>query len=235
MTIRNIGRPIGVWLCLGTLVAGGLAYAQTGTSKTKAKSKSGTVTVEALNKRAMDMATSLFKDADDISKGFEDLGEYERAKNLLEVLQKLDPKNPKLKERIDQLTEKLLDSSEFEFELDVSRGWTPPVAFVQKDKLVRIEAAGEYKFVATLNSTVEGLPADDTGTDLVSSLPVGALIGVVVNPDTKKVGKPFAIKSKYEWTPQQPGYLQLRMNLPNGHKCTGKVKVKLSGATKLST
>jgi hypothetical protein len=183
----------------------------------------------------MDMANNLFKDADEISKGFEDAGDYERAKTLLEVLQKLDPKNDKLKNRIEQLTEKMLDSSEFEYELDVSRGWTLPVGVVQKDKLVRIEVAGDYKFVVTLTSTADGLPTDDSGVDLVDSLPIGALIGVVVNPDTKKIGKPFGIKSRNEWTPKDTGYLQLRVNVPNGHKCTGKLKLKLSGVTKVST
>jgi hypothetical protein len=228
-------RLIAVSLVVGCLAAGGLAVAQTGTSKTKSKKPLGPAAIEALNRRAEQLGANLYKEADDISKGFEEAGDYERAKTLLEVLLKLDPKNAKLKERIEQLTDKMLDSSEFEYELDVSRAWSAPVGVVTKDKLVRIEASGDYKFVSSITATPEGLPTDDAGNDLIGSLPVGALIGVIINAETKKPEKPFEIKAKREWTPRQTGYLQLRVNVPNGHKCTGKLKVKLSGVTKLPT
>lgn len=230
---RNL-RPCGVAVLIVCLVAGGSAHAQTAT-KAKSKSKSGGVSIESLDKRATEMARNLLKDAVEISKGYEDAGEYDRAKLLLEVLEKLDPKLPGLKEKIELLTDKSLDKTEFEIELDVARGWSAPVAMVAKDRLVRIEATGQYKFEASGNSGPEGLPTDDTGSDLVGGLPVGALIGMIFNPDTKKAGKPFAIGAKQEWKPQQQGLLLLKINAPNGHKCSGKVKVQLSGVVKLSS
>jgi hypothetical protein len=234
MTFKTL-RLSAVALLIACLTAGGVALAQTATTKAKTKPKSGGASIESLDKRATDMAKNLLKDAVDISKGYEDAGEYDRAKLLLEVLQKLDPKLPGLKEKIELLTDKSLDKTEFEYELDVARGWSPPVALVAKDRLVRIETTGQYKFEASANSGPEGLSTDDAGGDLVAGLPVGALIGMIVNPDTKKAGKPFAIGAKQEWKPQQPGVLLLKINAPNGHKCTGKLKVQLSGVAKLSS
>lgn len=221
-------------LCLITLVLVDFGVAQTGASKSKTKTKSaGGTGVRALDARVQDLQETLLRDATDIAKGYEDAGEYDRAKFLLEVLHKLDPKMPGLKDKIDQLTEKSLDSSEFDIEMDVSKGWTQAVAMVQKDRLVRVEASGEYKFVTTLPATADGFPVSDNGVDVYPGAPVGALIGIIVNAETNKPGKPFEIRSKKDWTPQQPGYLQLKVNVPNGHKCTGRLKVKISGAAKV--
>jgi hypothetical protein len=236
MTFTGTLRLFALGLLIGCLTAGGIAVAQTGTTKGKSKSKTGgTTNVKVLDDRALEMQKNILKDATEISKGYEDAGEYERAKWLLEVLQKLDPKLPGLKEKIELLTDKSLDKSEFEYELDVARGWSPPVAMVYKDRLVRIEATGQYKFEASLNAGPDGLPTDETGGDLVDNLPVGALIGVIVDPEKRKPGRPFELKSKREWTPQQTGLLQLRINAPNGHKCTGKLKLQLSGVAKLAS
>uniref|UniRef100_A0A7C4LN11 Uncharacterized protein n=1 Tax=Schlesneria paludicola TaxID=360056 RepID=A0A7C4LN11_9PLAN len=225
-------RRVALSLIVAALAAT-LAPAQTSSTKAKTKPKTtGKVNVKELDVRAVEMQKNLLRDATEIARGYEEAGEYERAKWLLEVLQKLDPKLPGLKEKIDQLTEKMLESSEFEVELDVSRGWTIPIGLVHKDKIVRIEANGDYEFAVALRTTADGLPTDDNGNDLVGGIPVGALMGMIVNPENRKPGKPFEIKSKREWTPQQTGLLRLNINLPNGHKSSGKLKVKLSGVTR---
>jgi hypothetical protein len=219
-------------VCILSVVLVNFVTAQTAKAKAKTKTAGGT-SVRALDTRVQDLQANLLKDATEISKGYEDAGEYERAKLLLEVLQKLDPKLPGLKDKIEQLTEKSLDSSEFEIEMDVSKGWTQAIALIQKDRLVRIEASGDYKFIATLPATAEGLPTSDNGADVYPGAPVGALIGVIVNAETNKPGKPFEIRSKKDWTPKEAGYLQLKVNLPNGHKSTGRLKIKVSGAAKV--
>ncbi|HUQ69410.1 MAG TPA: hypothetical protein VM165_07810 [Planctomycetaceae bacterium] len=209
--------------------------AQTGSAKTKPKSKTGgTENVRQLDIRMQEMQERIVKDAADIAKGYEDAGQYDRAKVLLEVLEKLNPKLPGLKEKIEQLKEKGLDSTEFEIEMDVAKGWTPAVGMVFKDRATRIEAEGDYNFVASGSITADGLPTSDNGTDLLGGVPVGALIGIVVNPDNKKPGKPFEIKAKREWTPRETGYLQLKVNVPNGHKSTGKLTIKLGGVAKVN-
>jgi hypothetical protein len=209
--------------------------AQTGAaSKSKSKSKTPAQNTRQLDIRAQEMQERILKDATDIAKGYEDAGEFDRARWLLEVLEKLDPKLPGLQAKIDQLKDKSLDSSEFEYEFDVGRGWSPPVGMVFKDRLARIEAAGDYTFTAALPVTADGLPTSDTGADLVANAPLGALIGVIINTETKKPGKPFEIKAKREWTPRETGLLQLKVNVPNGHKSTGKLTIKLGGIAKLN-
>lgn len=68
--------------------------------------------------------------------------------------------------------------------------------------------------------------------DLVSRVPTGALMGMILtdeNRKEKKPGEPFAIKSKLEFTPRQSGMLYLKVNIPPGSKCNGDLKLKLSG------
>ncbi|GIX03763.1 MAG: hypothetical protein KatS3mg113_0769 [Planctomycetaceae bacterium] len=197
-------------------------------SKVKSKSPSGS-SVRVLDNRVLDLQRSLYKDAIEIARGYEDLGEYERAKWMYEVLLKLDPKLPGVKEKIDQLQEKVLEATEFEVEVDVARGWTPPLAIVTKDKPARIEVEGDYIFEGSWRLTADGFRGDDSGHDYNPQWPLGCLIGVIVAADTGKPGKPFDIKSHKEFTPQQTGILQLKMNLPAGHKASGKLRVKLSG------
>lgn len=208
--------------------------AQTPTGKTSAKAKAnpGAGGVRTLDARVIDLQRQLLKDANEISKGYEDAGEYDRAKWMLEVLHKLDPKLPGLKERIDQLTEKSLDSTEFEVELDVSKGWTPPIAIMPKDRLVRLEASGDYKLSISATATGDGLPTKDDGSELLPGMPIGAIVGIVNNTETKKLGKPFEVKGKREWMSKEPGYLQLKVNLPAGHTSKGKLKVQVSGAAR---
>lgn len=230
---------------VGVVVAA-TASAQTSSSKTKPKAKTGggAPNVKVLDVRAKDMQESFLRELTDLARGYEDAGEFERAKWLMEVLLKLNPQFPGVKEKVDQLTEKMLDASEFEVEIDVADDWSRPLAMVFKDRLVRIEASGEYKFTATLPATVNGLPTSDNGADLVSGVPFGALMAVVVTDKTTTGGggggnnnnrqnRPFSIGDKHEWKPQNNGYLMLKVNLPRGHKSTGKVKVKLSGAVKV--
>jgi hypothetical protein len=225
-------RNVFVWLVLLTAAFGTATWsrAQTGAAKPKPKGKA--TGVRQLDVRVQEMQERIVKDAADIAKGYEDAGEYDRAKWMLEVLEKLDPKIPGLQAKLDQLKEKSLDSSEFEYEMDVGKGWTPAIGMVFKDRVTRIEASGDYTFTATLPVTADGLPTSDTGADLIGGVPLGALIGVIVNPENKKPGKPFEIKAKREWTPRETGYLQLKVNVPNGHKSSGKLTIKLGGVAK---
>lgn len=224
----------GVFALLIAGLAVSAGQAQTGKDKPKSKTKPSPQNMRQLDQRVQEMQERILRDASEIAKSYEDAGEYDRAKWLLEVLEKLDPKLPGLQAKIDQLKEKSLDSSEYEFELDVSKGWTPPVGMVFQGRVTRIEASGDYTFSASLPVTAEGLATTDNGSDLMGGMPVGALIGVIVNTENKRPGKPFEIKAKREWTPRETGLLQLKVNVPNGHKSTGKLTIKLGGIAKVN-
>ena len=229
-------RTTTLGLLLGMVVViSDSAIAQTSKSKSKARPAAGSANVKQLDVRVSDLQERLLRDMSEISKGYEDAGEYDRAKWMLEVLEKLDPKLPGLKDKIKELTDKGLDATEFEIELDVGKGWTAPVGAVEQGRVVRVDASGAYKFIATLPVTADGLPTSDTGLDLTPGIPLGALMGVIVDPKDRKPGKPFEIKAQREWTPRESGFLLLKVNLPNGHKSTGKLTIRFGGVIPAST
>lgn len=163
---------------------------------------------------------------------YEGAGQYERAKFLLEVLLKLDPKNEALKKRISELDERILKRVEVDQKLNAGGDWTL-VGTVQKDVPARVEASGEYKItLSASNIGPDGFPTEDIMRDLVGKVPTGALMGMIVteaNEKEKKAPEPFPVKSKYDFTPKHDGALYLKVNVPPGSKCTGDLKLKLNG------
>ena len=195
-------------------------------SKSKSRSKSGG-SVKALDARVEKLESTMLREILDVSRLYEDAGQFDRAKSLLEVLEKLNPDLPGLKEQLDKLKDKSFDANEVEFTLDTSRGWTPVGAAVTKGQPVRVEVKGDYKFSLTATITADGFPSADPTTDYIEGIPCGALMGMVsVNG---KPGKPVALKAENEWTPGEDGLLFLKVNAPAGHKCSGKLNIKLSG------
>ena len=143
------------------------------------------------------------------------------------MLNRVDSKLPGLKEKLSQINDQILAVNEIDFDLDVSKAWVPAGVATVKDRQVRIETDLEYTFTTTLKVGAAGFPTADPANDLVPGVEVGALVGVLTI--NGKPGKPFGIRGKYENTFKEEGQLFLKINAPNGHKSTGKLKVKLSG------
>jgi hypothetical protein len=78
----------------------------------------------------------------------------------------------------------------------------------------------------------KGYEQRDVTKDLISGIPTGALVGMIA-PATRKRNqpnpKPFMIGDAKELKPNATGILFLKVNVPPQAKCTGKLKVKLSG------
>ena len=204
--------------------------------------------MKKLDTRMEDVQKSFIKDTATLIRDFEDAGQPERAKLLLEVLLKLDPKNGQLQLKIDDLNEKILNQSEFDLDLDVSRGWVQ-VGMVTAGKMARVTAEGDYKFDASGKLSADGVPSSDPANDMIAGIPLGTLVGVVIpanaqgaqpnQPNRNNAGNqnrppPFSVKAEHEWTPKQDGALLLKVNFPPGTKCTGKLKLKVSGVLKAS-
>mgnify|MGYP000897096195 CR=1 FL=1 len=128
---------------------------------------------------------------------------------------------------MEQLEKKIYDAQEIEFVLDTSKSWVSVGAAVVKGKTVRVEVEGDYKFQYTTTLTEDGFTAAEAGQDYLDNIPCGALMAVVVN--NGKSGKAVQLKSKMQWNPPDDGVVMLKINAPTGHKCTGKLTVKLSG------
>ncbi|MEZ6063862.1 MAG: hypothetical protein R3C19_26240 [Planctomycetaceae bacterium] len=185
-------------------------------------------TARELQTRTEKAEEALVDEYKDIASEFYRQGEKEMALDLLDRLMKLDPKMPGLKERIAAIREEMLQANETELEIDTSKGWGVPIALVEKDKPFRIASAGDYRIKYETSLTVEGLNPKDPGVDLVEGIAFGALIGVIATDG--KIGDPFTVKSSVEYTPKNSGQLFLRVNVPAEVRCTGKLKVRLSGA-----
>ena len=224
-----------LWLFQSSLV-----LAQTGRPKPKPKAITP-AELKKLDSKLEDVQRSFLKDTDSIIKGYEEGGQFDRAKVLLEVLLKLDPKNELIKKKLEQLDTKILDESEFEMDpaLDPSKSWQQ-VGVVTKDRLIRIEVDGDYKFVATLPVTPDGFPTKDPANDMANA-PLGAVVGIILPPGgipsaggggNQKQPNTFFVGTKYEQAAPRDGILLLKVNVPPGSKCTGKLKVKVSGITK---
>ena len=233
---------------LGSLwIAQTQVLAQPGKSKAKPKTISP-AELKKLDARMEEVQRSFLKDTDSIIKGYEDAGQFDRAKILLEVLLKLDPKNDQIKKKLEQLDNQILDSSEFDMDLDVSKAWQQ-VGMVAKDRLIQISVEGDYKFVASLPTGPDGFSTKDPANDMVGA-PLGSVVAIIIPPGgsaaaggggsggggggggNQKQPNAFFIGTEYKQAAQRDGMLLLKVNVPAGSKCTGKLKVKVGGVTR---
>lgn len=220
------------------------SFVQAQPPKSKVKSKPITpAELKKLDSKLEDVQRSFLKDTESIIKGYEEGGQFERAKILLEVLRKLDPKNEQIKKKLEQLDNQLLDSTEFDLDLDPGKSWQQ-VGLVVKDRPLRIEAEGDYKFVASLSVTADGFPSKDPANDMIGSAPLGAVVAIILPPSGEAAAggtgnnnrdqKPnaFHVGTKFEQPASRDGVLLIKVNVPPGSKCTGKLKVKVGGVTR---
>lgn len=168
-----------------------------------------------------------------LADGYEQAGDIEKAQATLARVLELDPARDKIQQRLDEMRNRVFDSNEVELEIDVARGWTTTGLKVRKGETVRLAADGSYKLIINANVTPEGVSTEDLNRDMSREAKLGQLMGVVFPPpkgrQKPKPGKPFAIGSEAEVTPDESGMLFLRLNVPGGTKSIGTVKVKVSG------
>lgn len=224
-------------LLLGALIAwyesGSIVQAQSAKSKNKPPKPLSPAETKKIDVRLEKLQETFASESSAIIDEYENAGQYERAKFLLEVLHKLDPKNDAIKKRVSELDEKILKRVEMDQKFSTASGDWTLVGTVQKDVPARIEATGEYKLsLPAQNIGPDGFATEDATRDLVGRVPMGALMGIIVTEASqkeKKVPEPFAIRSKHDFTPKQDGELYLKVNVPPGSKCVGDLKLKLNG------
>ena len=203
--------------------------------------------VKRLDARTEEVRESFLRETTKLIRSYEDVGQFERARTLLEALRKLDPQNESIKVQLERFDEQILDAHEFEFEIDPGKSWQP-VGMVSKDQLVRIKVAGEYKMSGTFAIGPDGVPTADPAEDLVAGVPLGGLMGVVSSfglstaadagrqngggRQNEKPPKPFAVGGSHQKPAERDGMLYLKVNVPPGSKCTGRLTAKISGPTR---
>ncbi|MCX7413827.1 MAG: hypothetical protein NTW36_10380 [Planctomycetia bacterium] len=231
-------RALVIAICLSGLTAP--ADAQPASAKSRAK-PANPPELKRLDAKVEEVRESFLRDTTKLIKSFEDVGQFERAKVLLEALQKLDPKNEPVKNKLAELNKQILDTSEFEIDIDPGESWQP-VGMVAKGKPLRILVSGDYKLLTSITATADGAPSDNPAEDLIPHVPFGAVMAVITNPgaadgpdgnrQNNQRPRPFTVGSEYERPAEQDGLLYLKVNVPPGAKCTGSLEAKISGATK---
>jgi len=171
----------------------------------------------------------------DLASGYEKVGDIEKSTAMLKEILKIKPDVDSVKKKLEEFEEMVFDKVNQVIEVDTSSGWTNTGIVVFKDKPVRLEAIGSYKFIVNETLGPEGFDDDQAAKDLVSGVPAGALIAVVTPPqkgrNNRNQGdaKPFEIGKGREVKPKEGGLLLLKVNAPPQAKCIGKIKVKISG------
>lgn len=170
----------------------------------------------------------------DLITSYENLGQFDRAKAIVEALGKLDPENEKMKAKIADLEKQMLEAGVFEVDLVPGDGWQA-VGAVSQGEVVRIQISGDYRFQSVGMTNADGITDNNPETDFMRGLPLGAVMGVIAPPtspgekkDNEKP-RPFVVGANYDKRADKDGVLYLKVNLPVGSKCTGRLEAKITG------
>lgn len=186
---------------------------------------------QSLDVRADQLQTSFVKEAEELASDYVDAGHLEKAKLLLRSVQVLSPEDEGIQRRLQQIEDTIINANDFEIDVNPSHGWEAANATVFEKKPVRIKVEGSYRLILSTSVDSKGFVQQDTTKDMITGIPCGALMGVIVPPKGKP-GKPFLIGDGTDFTPKETGALFLRVNCPLDNKNTGKLRVYLSGYVK---
>ena len=215
-------------VAIAVLLTSPTVFAQGSRSKDKEKDKDGPNS-QQLEIRMTKAEEGLLKEYMEVAREYLKKGEKEEALTVLQRVEHINPKMEGLKQEMDRIGEELMQENEAKLELDVSKGWgNIPICEVTEGKAFRMTATGEYKMIYSTTIPLTGLPTKDPALDYVAASPFGALIGVIVTDGNP--GEPFVVNGGLEHTPKKSGQLYLRVNVPATAKCTGDIKLQLSGA-----
>ena len=159
-------------------------------------------------------------------------GDKVKSMQMLKRLKQLSPKLDGLSERIDSISEELMQENSGQFDLDTKNNDWLQVGAVFKDKPFRIQSAGTYRMTMTVTSDIDGIITEEDAGDFHGNHKIGSLLAVIVSKGKggkPTAGKPFPVGSQLEHIPREDGVLYLKMNVPNGTRCTGKIKIGVSG------
>ena len=136
--------------------------------------------------------------------------------------------------KLKELEEKVFEDNQQEIEIDSAKGWVSTGLKVTKGQPVRVEAEGSYKFIVNTDLGPDGFATQDVARDMGDGIAAGALMGTVFAEPMQRGQQPrptglIQIGRGAEIKPDADGVLFLRLNVPIGSKCIGKVKVRLTG------
>lgn len=191
--------------------------------------------LKALDDKAQDLERSYLTGLYDLAESYEEAGQLEKAKRALEEILKVKPDAEGVKNRLQELEDAVFEGTSHVVEVDASKGWIATGVFVKKEQPIRLAANGTYRYIVNESIGPEGFRSDDVMRDMAPDVPNGAVMALIVPPprpgqrQPPKPSGPFTIGDGRDLEPPTDGMLLLRINVPPGSKCIGKIKVMLSG------
>lgn len=190
--------------------------------------------LRALESKAQEARDSYLAQLNDLAKGYEDSGDIERAQEALAQVLKINPDDARVKAKIKELQDKVYNENQRVIEVESTRGWISTGLRVTRGEPIRLQAEGSYKFIVNTDLGPDGFSTKNVMQDMGAGVDCGALMGVVVGDPSPRnrspqPGEPFQIGREVEHKPSLDGLLFVRLNVPPGSKCIGKVKVMVSG------
>ncbi|WP_339746517.1 hypothetical protein [uncultured Rubinisphaera sp.] len=203
------------------------AFSQKSGSSSKSN-RNNAANVTILDQQAEQAHKAFLETSADLAREYEDLGELEKAKGILEQMLKLAPDLKQVKDKIDSLEEARIAGNEAILEVDASQSWMPANVAVVKGNTIRFESNGEFRMLVNQTVGPDGVASKDVKTDLATGVPLGALMGLIVDAKGKS-SDPFSIGKTGEMKAPQDGQLFVRVNVPPQSKCIGKIKLRITG------
>jgi len=234
VAVRGLGCAVGGRGLTVLLVVGLSAGQVVAQSPRSTGRKPSPAEIKRLDSQLNDAYGVFLNQTVDLITSYENLGQFDRAKVIVEALSKLDPENEKMKAKIADLEKQMLEAGVFEVSLVPGDGWQAIGAVSQGD-VVRVQITGEYRFQAVGATNADGITGNSPETDFMRGIPLGAVMGVIAPPATaggdKKEEKPrpFVVGANYDKRADKDGVLYLKVNLPVGTKCTGRLEAKITG------
>ena len=184
----------------------------------------------------------------DLAKSYEDAGLTEKSREMLQQILAGNPDDAAVKKKIKEIDESVFQKNEYEFKFDTSKPWTNAGIQLSKDQPIRITAEGDYKVYVSETLGPEGYSNDDPTKDLVSGIPMGALIAAMAPPTREGASggagrpnrgggnaqredevKPFNVGKSLEFTPKSDGPIFFKVNVPPVSKATGIIRITIRG------
>lgn len=221
-------------VALGLLVAYGLGATAWGQAPRATNRKPSPAEIKRLDTQLNEAYGVFMNQTVDLITSYENLGQFDRAKAIVEALGKLDPENEAMKAKIADLEKRMLEAGVFEVDLVPGEGWQA-IGGVSKGDVVRIQISGEYRFQAVGATNADGITDNSPETDFMRNIPLGAVMGVIAPPTTaggdqkEEKPRPFVVGSNYDKRADKEGVLYLKANLPVGSKCTGRLEARVTG------
>lgn len=192
--------------------------------------------LRTIDQKASKVQDEFVKGAVDLARDYERAGDIERAIALLEAVIKVQPELDVVAQKIEELKEQVLAANDYKIDIDADGNWGKPLGYVRAGRPFRIQVTGSYRLTTALQVGPEGFPTgDNIQTDMLGGVPCGAVAGLVVGRERGRTGEqdkpgaPFNVGQGTEVVPKESGYVFLKVNVPPGSKCSGKLNIRLSG------